>query len=215
MALVMLLLIGVLLLFEVAYVVTIMRLPSGLAGTDFDSDTVADLGYFGSAFGGVSAFFAGIGFAGIATTIYFQHKEFQYQVDLLQRSYDLQNNLSKSQIVSTSRMRLYDLSKYFMEYPQYRQYFYEGEDVPRQKHDFTRVYTMAEMFVDGMDDLLEGEDYAPDATDWVAWKIYFWDIYQASPIIRQYYEKHRDWYGDSLRTIVEGKRPKETARKGV
>jgi len=210
MALVLGFLTVVLLLVEVLYVLFVIYwLPDRLAGTDFNSDKMAHLGNFGDAFGGVSAFFAGIGFAGIATTIYMQHKESQSRSKDLESQMSLLRESTKSQIYQNSRATLHDLTKYFMDYPEYRPYFYDGKPISKQEpDDFRQLYTMAEMFVDGMDELVQNMEYAPDATDWEAWKRYFWDVYHNSPIVQKYLEDHSDWYTKDLFTIVEGERPK-------
>jgi hypothetical protein len=216
MALILVFLIGVLILLEVLYMAAVIYwLPSGLAGTDFDSDAIAHLGSFGSAFGGVSAFFTGVGFAGVATTIFIQYKDSQFQseelkdqLSLLKESNQEQTNLAKSQIYQNSWMGLQDLTKYFIDHPEDRQYFHSAKPFPEQEPDFSRLYTLAELFVDGMDTLLTNMEFEPKAVNWAAWQRYFWDIYHNSPIVQKYLEDHPDWYDDYMFELLKGERPK-------
>jgi hypothetical protein len=196
-------LIVILLGLQILYVaVIVFVLPEGLfAGTDFDSDQMADLGNFGSSFGGVGAFFTGLGFAGIATTIYFQHRELSTHHRETQQQLQLQSIMTQSQTYQNATMTLYYLTQYFIEHPEDKPYFYSGKDFPRQDPDFTRLYTLAELFVDGMDDLIENR------VAWPTWQRFFYDVYHTSPILRRYYTEHYDWYAQGLRDLLEGNRP--------
>jgi len=185
--------------FQILYVWFVISRPDGWFTTDFDSDQMAHIGNFGASFGGISAFFSGLGFAGIATTIYFQHKELSNQLSL-------QNELTRSQIYQNAKGPLDYLTQYFIEHPEDKAYFYSGKDFPRQDPDFTRLYTLAELFVDGMDNLLVNMENAPPGPDWTGWPEFFHDVYQRSPIMQRYYREHSNWYGKDMYNMLEENR---------
>jgi hypothetical protein len=212
--------VGFLAAIQILYLWFVISRPDGWFTTDFDSDQMAHLGNFGASFGGISAFFTGLGFAGIVTTIYFQHKELsnhhresesrseelKHQLDLLNKSTEAQNELTRSQIYQNAKMPLDYITQYFIEHPEDKPYFYSGKDFPRQDPDFTRLYTLAELFVDAIDNLLVNKENAPDALDWTGWPTFFHDVYQRSPIMQRYYREHTAWYGKDMYNMLEENR---------
>lgn|SRR5215216_3622632 len=190
----------------------IFVLPSEFGGTDFDTATMEHLGQFGDTFGGVNAFFTGIGFIGILATIILQYRELRYQhtetqsrnaevgrqLQLLTESTDAQTKLTQSQIYQNSKATLYDVTKYFVDHPEYRPYFYDTKPITEQDADYARLYALAELFVDGMDDLIVNKEYMPNAVEWDLWIEFFRYTYRQSPILQKYMKDNASWYGPAL-----------------
>ncbi len=100
-----------------------------------------------------------------------------------------------------------DLTKYFLNHPECRPYFYGGKKVFDYDPDFARLYTLAELHVDTLDNLLIHSKYMMKEYEWECWAKYANDMYQTSPIIQRYLADHADWYPDRLYETLTGERP--------
>jgi hypothetical protein len=98
-------------------------------------------------------------------------------------------------------MQMHDINRLFVEHSHLKRYFYEGVSPDQSDDDYAQVACIAEMFVDFMDNFVTQapllmEDYLQEG-----WQGYFRWIYLNSPIIRAYWDRHGDWYGDDLHEL--------------
>ena len=97
-------------------------------------------------------------------------------------------------------MQMHDINRLFVDRPELKKYFYESAPLSKGDADHDRAMCIAEMIVDFMDNvltqapLLEGE-----LSD--AWRGYFEWVYQSSPIVRGYWDRHSDWYAAGLHDL--------------
>ena len=91
------------------------------------------------------------------------------------------------------------VSRVFIEYPEMRKFFYEG--VKPSGTDYDRARSIAVTVADAIDHVAEHLDRmsGPAAE---AWKAYFRDIYESSPVLKEYLQTHSSWYGPVLRELL-------------
>jgi hypothetical protein len=106
-----------------------------------------------------------------------------------------------------TRMML-DIDLYFIDHPEYKAYFYNGVEITETNPDYTRVLTIAEMFMDFMDFVFTHKSDMPNYP-WNEWAMYFKQVYDTSPVLRKFYADNPGWY-DDLEWVLE---PEKHAQK--
>jgi hypothetical protein len=84
----------------------------------------------------------------------------------------------------------------FIEHPEMRQYFY-AKRTPKRRH-YERAHAIAVALVGALDHVAAHFDEMDEATR-DAWKQYFNDLYDNSPVVQEHLRTYSRWYGPKLR----------------
>ena len=100
-----------------------------------------------------------------------------------------------------------EIDKMFLEYPDLRKYFYDGAVLRKKTRKYNQALSIAEWFLDFMDMFVVMGKAAPEhpgvSLPWQDWNVFFREIYSTSPIIREYWAAHCNWYNETLAQIFE------------
>jgi hypothetical protein len=100
-----------------------------------------------------------------------------------------------------------DVTKLFIAYPEMRAYFYDGKKVGAGDDSvlIDRIRAMAEFFTDFMDNMVAQKEFIPPSA-WQSWEHFIVYIYQNSPELCNYLDKHSYWYAPQLVTFARNAR---------
>jgi hypothetical protein len=96
---------------------------------------------------------------------------------------------------------MFEIDRLFIEKPELKPYFYGQKPLTVDDPDYNRVMSTAELFVDFMDYVTEVEPALPEYP-WDTLKCYFRDLLRTSPALQQYWQKHDQWYPDTVTRIL-------------
>jgi hypothetical protein len=88
----------------------------------------------------------------------------------------------------------------FIDYPEMRKYFYDR--VVPQGADRERACAIAISIAGTMDHVAAHFDIM-GRREQLAWKAYFTDSFNNSPVLREHLETHKSWYGPKFRAYFE------------
>jgi hypothetical protein len=119
-------------------------------------------------------------------------------VILLTQTLDLRRSVERD-TYQKAYQTVYDLDRLFLDHSELRDYFYEGRPVDKSTDPVTRarVESTAEWISDFFDNLIYNKKMGPDE-DWGAWESYIDATFDRSPALRDYVNRHRDWYSPEL-----------------
>jgi hypothetical protein len=100
----------------------------------------------------------------------------------------------------------YDIDKIFIEKPQLRHYFYEGDSILPNDSNYQQVEAIAEFMLDNFDAVLNNEDYfKKDLEAKKAWVNYIRCSFHSSPILRTEFKNNLSSYRKELEDVYEYK----------
>lgn len=110
----------------------------------------------------------------------------------------------KSSILSSTYQSIYeqivDLDKFFFQYPEYKEYFYRNrKDLPEKSEEREKLLSISEILIDTFQSIYFQRDCVrKNAFD--AQSIWMGDIYNNSPILREYVDvtESNKWYADEF-----------------
>lgn len=106
---------------------------------------------------------------------------------------------SRAELITAMTSLMISVSRVFIEYPEMREYFYGGKTP--SEDDRQRAEAIAVTIADAMDHVAAFLDPMPAPTQ-RAWKAYFRDMFDKSPMLRDYLREHVEWYGPKLREYL-------------
>jgi len=102
------------------------------------------------------------------------------------------------------------LDKVFMDRPYLMPYFYESKSIDRKDPKYAEVQATAGAVLDLFDMLASQSKHYPEFWDtpeaWDAWMV---DVFSTSPILREYLDTHKTWYGNNVKALREQARSKQ------
>ena len=104
-------------------------------------------------------------------------------------------NAGVYQNITTS---MFQIDQLFIENSELRPYFYGNLKMPKNSKLQAKVYGMAEMFIDLLDNVKIQADNMPQQYPWNTWRRYFNDILESSPVLQEYLSAHKGWYPELL-----------------
>jgi hypothetical protein len=147
-------------------------------GTAIHLHDLADLGAFVS---GVMSIF-------VLLSLWF----LWYQVRLQARD-------SRRQLVTGFTSLINEVGHVFIEYADMRKFFHDGVG-PEKEEDRQRAQAIAVTLANAMDHIAANLDRVEhEAT----WREYFKGVYDKSPVLRDYLDAHKTWYGPKLLKALE------------
>ena len=127
-----------------------------------------------------------LGFGLTALTIQFLRKQTQEMTKA--------TNAGVYQNVTVS---MFQIDQLFIENPELRPYFYSNLEIPKNSKLQAKVYGMAEMLIDLLDNVRIQASNMPQYA-WSTWKRYFEDIFKSSPTLREHLNTRKKWYPELL-----------------
>jgi hypothetical protein len=107
----------------------------------------------------------------------------------------------ESSIYQSIADELQQIGLQFVERPQLRRYFYDGEASSTEEPEATQIRALAAVFVDFMDTVTVQVAAIPEHNRNV-WHAFFRDLLATSPAIREYWADTSQWYGVDLRAVL-------------
>jgi len=142
-----------------------------------------------------------------------------WEINEVRRNAEVQERATRSELYRGASDGMARINEVFFRYPWLRSYFYDGRPasqlpVPSEVRwgeranqipdkETLRVLTesVAEMYADFADDLLEQYGTIPDEMDWATWWAYLRFIYNNSPAFREFMDDNIDFYPDYLHAV--------------
>jgi hypothetical protein len=156
------------------------------------------LGNIGSFFEGTAAIITLITI--IVSFIYIsaQTREMREQNELTMKTTII--NLYKS-----TADAMLEIDRFFVLNPRLKPYIYRGKSIPKNKAEYERVMSAAEMIVDYMElvMIIKNSLSENDNLPWDGADIYFKYIFESSPAIQDFWIRNRDWYDWSIQEVID------------
>jgi hypothetical protein len=114
---------------------------------------------------------------------------------LVRKQVKLQADNSRAELVTVMTGLMVSVSRAFIEHPDMRKYFHDGEKPTGTDRELARA--IAVTIADAMDHVAEYLDRMSDPAQ-TAWKAYVNDTYAKSPVLQEYLQTHKSWYGPKL-----------------
>jgi hypothetical protein len=95
------------------------------------------------------------------------------------------------------------INRLFIDRPLLRPYFYgEQELTDESPEERERVEATAELFINFMDNVLTQMPLLPsNLAD--PWRTYFGSVTTSSPVLREFWERRREWYSEEMRALLD------------
>lgn len=126
-----------------------------------------------------------------------------------QRQTVLLTNANMATVYQHVAAMMLEINRYFLEHPEWKPYFYDGEEVPGRmdKREREQIETLAEMFADFIDliSVLEQTTESHSATarrHWAEWYTYVESVVETSPCLREFVSRRESWYDQKMRVLV-------------
>ena len=100
-----------------------------------------------------------------------------------------------------------EISRLFLQHPDLRPYFFEGQTIDASHPDYLRAEAVAEVILDifwtmgSQVQRIQGARLNRNAG--AQWEIYVGDCFAASPILTSFLTKRKDWYGPEMISRME------------
>jgi hypothetical protein len=117
-------------------------------------------------------------------------------------AYLVQRRDSHTQLLLGMTEHVDGVAKVFVEFPEMRPYFHAGEEA-KGTTDLQRAEAIAVYLSNAMDFVFVHLGKIDDAGK-AAWERYFAYVFQNSPVLRDFLEEHKDWYGRQFQEHVKG-----------
>jgi len=114
---------------------------------------------------------------------------------LLWRQIKQEEKTSEDELIAGMTTLITTVGAAFIEHPEMRQYFY-AKRRPKRRH-YQRAHAIAVALVGALDHVAAHLDEM-DVPVRNAWKQYFTDVYDNSPVVRDHLQAHWQWYGPKL-----------------
>lgn len=86
-----------------------------------------------------------------------------------------------------------DIDKTFIEYPEFRPYFYAGKQIKPDDPQYNRAVSIAEMMIDSMDSVLQHSKAVRGGVVYEGWDNWIDDSFETSPLLREQMERYERW----------------------
>lgn len=150
-----------------------------------------------TAYESVSLVISVIGFIGVIISLW-----------LLNR----QTGVFKSQLMESLAQSMTDysleISRLFLQHPDLRPYFFEGQVINEGHPDYRRAEALAEVILDifwimmAQAKRVRGREFRNEETR-TQWAIYMGDCFATSPLLSSFLTKRKEWYGPELISRME------------
>jgi hypothetical protein len=95
------------------------------------------------------------------------------------------------------------INRLFVDRPSLRSYFYEGRELDDESSaERERVEATAELFVNFIDNVLTQMPLLPSNLA-QPWRTYFASVTTSSPVLRESWKAHREWYSEEMRALLD------------
>lgn len=111
-----------------------------------------------------------------------------------------------SQVYQNTADGFATVQKYFVDYPEYRQYFYDGKRIEASDPEYARVSSIAEFWLHAAHNLTIHRRYMGEYP-WHVWEGSLRDVYIRSPILQHFLHEHPHWYTNEVHRILTGHVP--------
>ena len=95
------------------------------------------------------------------------------------------------------------INRLFVDRPSLRPYFYAGRELGGESsEERERVEATAELFVNFIDNVLTQMPLLPSNLA-QPWRTYFASVTTSSPVLRESWKAHREWYSEEMRALLD------------
>ena len=98
--------------------------------------------------------------------------------------------------------RSFEMGRLFVDYPELRPYFYQGQDIQEDDPAYGKAIAIADLLLDFFDTILLQPQYLPAAFIRESWGTVIDDIFAKSPILCRHWHAVQDWHSNELEKIV-------------
>jgi hypothetical protein len=118
-----------------------------------------------------------------------------WQTRAAARQAEIANAIAGATVLYNSTGNLREVLRLFIDRPELRRYFYEGEPCPRRpRHQRERVVTIAEMLADALEDGLVAHRLVPASESEDDWIGYCRHMRASSPALEELVGLHPQWW---------------------
>jgi hypothetical protein len=147
-----------------------------------------------------------IGFTLVVFTLWFMQRQtsaMHKQAELMSSQVESGVASMKSSAYQSYATQMFTIDTIFLRYPKLRPYFHSRVKVEDGNPDYDRIIAISELFLDYIDTVLIEEEQLPDLWPSNKWDPYFREMFNQSPVLCTYLEKHKEWYTDQLIKLME------------
>ena len=95
------------------------------------------------------------------------------------------------------------INRLFIDRPSLRPYFYgEQELTDESPEERERVEATAELFINFIDNVLTQMPLLPSNLA-EPWRTYFSGVITSSPVLREFWQRRREWYSEEMRALLD------------
>lgn len=109
---------------------------------------------------------------------------------------------TRASVYQTVAEQMMSVDRLFIDHPELRPYLYDGQELPADPRERSRITATAELLVDFLDNIASQSRHIPDYLCG-PWYVYFQDLARSSPAMRQFWLDRRSWYGDDMRRLLD------------
>jgi hypothetical protein len=121
----------------------------------------------------------------------------------------------ESNTFDASAVATFMVNSIFIEHPDLRKYFYDGEEQIQNESDRDRVLAIAELMLDYFDYVLLQQRRSPILHPHNFWsEEYLIDSFSASPILCEYLRQKMNWYSNDLAAVMHQGIDRRRVRSG-
>jgi hypothetical protein len=106
----------------------------------------------------------------------------------------ISNAIASVSVISNSTSSLRQVFSLFVEYPELRPYFYESKRPPLRGHKRTRIFAVAEIFADILEEGLSANRLVRTVRLYEEWPLYCAHMLTTSPALNEIMQQHPDWW---------------------
>ncbi len=101
-----------------------------------------------------------------------------------------------------------EVSRLFLQHPDLRPYFFDGQAIEESHPDYLRAEAVAEVMLDIFWTMMSEAERIQDssfknAEGRVQWAIYMGDCFANSPLLTSFLRKRQEWYGPAMLNRME------------
>lgn len=137
-----------------------------------------------------------VGLAGVIASV----SLLAWQTRAVAQQTKISNAIASTSVLSNATSSLRQVLSLFIEYPELRSYFYESNKPPAWGHRRTRVFAVAEMLADVLEEGLSANSLVRSNRLYEEWPLYCKYLLTTSPALNEIMQRYPDWWR-VLRTL--------------
>lgn len=131
-----------------------------------------------------------VGLAGVIVSVAL----LAWQTRAVAQQTKISNAIACASVINSSTSSLRQVFLLFVEYPELRPYFYESKQPPMRGPKRVRVFVVAEMLADILEEGLSVNRLVRTVRIYEEWPLYCSDMLSTSPALNEIMQQHPEWW---------------------